>query len=48
MLAHAGGLRQVVRIEAMEKKHDARFAAVFDAIERLIAEGDDRKAAFRP
>src|SRR4051812_12032858 len=33
------------RIEAMEKKYDERFAAVFDAIKRLIAEDDARKAA---
>lgn len=33
------------RIEAMEKKYDERFAIVFDAIKRLIAEDDARKAA---
>ena len=32
------------KIEAMEKKYDERFAIVFDAIKRLIAEDDARKA----
>jgi len=32
------------KIEAMEKKYDEQFAVVFDAIKRLIAEGDARKA----
>lgn len=32
------------RINAMEKKYDEQFAAVFDAIKRLIAEDDMRKA----
>jgi hypothetical protein len=39
------GNRQLARkIEAMEKKYDEQFAAVFDAIKRLIAEDDARKA----
>jgi hypothetical protein len=33
------------KIETMEKKYDERFAIVFDAIKRLIAEDDARKAA---
>jgi hypothetical protein len=33
------------KIEAMEKKYDEQFAAVFDAIKRLIAEDDARRAA---
>ena len=33
------------KIEAMEKKYDERFAIIFDAIKRLIAEDDARKAA---
>ncbi len=32
------------KIEAMEKKYDEQFAVVFDAIKRLIAEDDTRKA----
>jgi hypothetical protein len=32
------------RINAMEKKYDEQFAVVFDAIKRLIAEDDARKA----
>lgn len=37
--------RQLARkIEAMEKKYDEQFAVVFDAIKRLIAEDDARKA----
>ena len=32
------------RIEARESKYDEQFAVVFDAIKRLIAEDDDRKA----
>ena len=36
-----GGRR---RINAMEKKYDEQFAVVFDAIKRLIAEDDVRKA----
>jgi len=32
------------KIDAMEKKYDERFAVVFDAIKRLIAEDDARKA----
>jgi hypothetical protein len=36
--------RQLARkIEAMEKKYDEQFAAVFDAIKRLIAEDDARR-----
>src|SRR5215471_18914229 len=31
------------KIEAMERKYDERFAAVFDAIKRLVAEDDARK-----
>lgn len=31
------------KIEAMEKKYDEHFAAVFDAIKQLIAEDQDRK-----
>lgn len=33
------------KIEAMEKKYDEQFAVVFDAIKRLIAEDEARKAA---
>ncbi len=32
------------RIEAMEKRYDEQFASVFDAIKRLIAEDESRKA----
>jgi len=32
------------KIEAMEKKYDEQFSAVFDAIKRLIAEDEARKA----
>jgi len=32
------------KIEAMESKYDEQFAVVFDAIKRLIAEDDSRKA----
>ena len=32
------------RIEALEKRYDEQFAAVFDAIKRLVAEDDNRKA----
>ena len=32
------------KIEAMEKRYDEQFAVVFDAIKRLIAEDDARKA----
>jgi len=32
------------KIEAMEKRYDERFTIVFDAIKRLIAEDDARKA----
>jgi ORF6N domain len=32
------------KIEAMEKKYDEQFAMVFDAIKRLIAEDDARRA----
>jgi len=32
------------KIEAMEKKYDEQFAVVFDAIKRLIAEDEARKA----
>ena len=32
------------RIEAMEKRYDEQFATVFDAIKRLIAEDENRKA----
>jgi len=32
------------RIEALEKKYDEQFAVVFDAIKRLIADEDTRKA----
>ena len=35
------------KIEAMEKKYDQQFAVVFDAIKRLIAEEDARKASPR-
>ena len=38
--------RQLARkIEAMEKKYDEQFAVVFDAIKRLIAEDDARRAS---
>ena len=33
------------KIEAMEKKYDEQFAVVFDAIKRLIAEDDARRAS---
>jgi hypothetical protein len=37
--------RQLARkIEAMEKKYDEHFAVVFDAIKRLIADDEARKA----
>ena len=37
--------RQLARkIEAMEKKYDEQFGVVFEAIKRLIAEDDARKA----
>jgi len=40
--------RQLARkIEAMEKKYDEQFAVVFDAIKRLIAEDDARRASPR-
>jgi hypothetical protein len=32
------------RIETMEKRYDEQFASVFDAIKRLIAEDESRKA----
>ena len=32
------------KIEAMEDKHDEQFAVVFDAIKKLIADDDGRKA----
>ena len=32
------------KIEAMEKTYDEQFAVVFDAIKRLIAEDEARKA----
>jgi len=32
------------KIEAMEKRYDEQFAVVFDAIKKLIAEDDARKA----
>lgn len=32
------------KIEALEKKYDEQFAAVFNAIKRLIAEEDAREA----
>jgi hypothetical protein len=32
------------KIETMEKKYDEQFAVVFDAIKRLIAEDEARKA----
>jgi hypothetical protein len=32
------------KIEAMEKKYDEQFAAVFEAIKRLIAEDDARRS----
>lgn len=35
------------KIETMEKKYDERFAIVFDAIKRLIAEDEARKATPR-
>jgi len=38
--------RQLARkIETMEKKYDEQFAVVFDAIKRLIAEDDARRAS---
>jgi len=38
--------RQLARkIEAMEKKYDEQFGVVFDAIKRLIAEDDARRAS---
>ena len=38
--------RQLARkIEAMEKKYDEQFGVVFDAIKRLIAEDDTRRAS---
>jgi len=38
--------RQLARkIEAMEKKYDEQFGVVFDAIKRLIAEDDSRRAS---
>jgi hypothetical protein len=38
--------RQLARkIEAMEEKYDEQFAVVFDAIKRLIAEDDARRAS---
>jgi hypothetical protein len=38
--------RQLARkIEAMEKKYDEQFAVVFDAIKRLIAEDEARRAS---
>ena len=33
------------KIEAMEKKYDEQFAVVFEAIKRLIAEDDARRAS---
>ena len=37
--------RQLARkIEALEKKYDEQFAVVFDAIKRLIADDESRKA----
>ena len=37
--------RQLARkIEAMEKKYDEQFAVIFEAIKRLIAEDDARRA----
>ena len=35
------------KIEAMEKKYDEQFAVVFDAIKRLIAEDEARRATPR-
>ena len=32
------------KIEALEEKYDEQFSVVFDAIKRLIADGDARKA----
>jgi len=32
------------RIEALEMRYDEQFAAVFDAIKRMVAEDDNRKA----
>lgn len=32
------------RIEALERRYDEQFATVFDAIKRLVAEDDARKA----
>jgi hypothetical protein len=40
--------RQLARqIEAMEKKYDEQFAVVFEAIKRLVAEDDARRATPR-
>ena len=36
---------EVNKIEAMEKKYDEQFGVVFDAIKRLIAEDDARRAS---
>jgi len=33
------------KIEAMERKYDEQFGVVFDAIKRLIAEDDARRAS---
>jgi hypothetical protein len=33
------------KIEAMERKYDEQFSVVFDAIKRLIAEEDSRRAS---
>lgn len=32
------------KIEALEKRYDGQFATIFDAIKRLIADDDSRKA----
>ncbi len=32
------------RIESLERRYDEQFAQVFDAVKRLIAEDDARKA----
>lgn len=32
------------RIEALERRYDEQFASVFDAIKRLVAEDEGRKA----
>jgi hypothetical protein len=51
--SNRGGLRralpyafteQGIAMLSMEKKYDEQFAVVFDAIKRLIAEDDARKA----